>query len=321
MRLPGLGPKTARRHLAGARDHDRRRPAGGRRGAGSCAGLAGLGREARGEDPRRARASRSAAEEPQPRAARHARCRSCARSSRSSRRIRPPCRCRSPGSARRFRETVRDLDLIATATDPRALLDAFCSLPWVVEVAAKGDDEGDRRRARRPALRPARRPARVATATCSSTSPARRTTTSRCARRPCGAASRSPSTAITEVETGEVHSFESEEEVYALPRLRVDPARAARERRRARGGARRRAAEARRARATCAATCTRTRPGRTARTRSRRWSAARSRRATPTTRSATTRTACATSGSSSRHAAIDALQRAACRSRSSRASR
>jgi DNA polymerase (family 10) len=43
------------------------------------------------------------------------------------------------GSARRFRETVHDLDLIATASDPRALLDAFCSFPWVVEVAAKGD--------------------------------------------------------------------------------------------------------------------------------------------------------------------------------------
>jgi len=43
------------------------------------------------------------------------------------------------GSARRFRETVRDLDLIATATDARALIDAFCSFPWVVEVVAKGD--------------------------------------------------------------------------------------------------------------------------------------------------------------------------------------
>jgi DNA polymerase (family X) len=43
------------------------------------------------------------------------------------------------GSARRFRETVRDLDLIATATDTVALLDSFCSFPWVVEVAAKGE--------------------------------------------------------------------------------------------------------------------------------------------------------------------------------------
>ena len=42
------------------------------------------------------------------------------------------------GSARRMRETVRDLDVIATATDPLALVDAFCSFPWVVEVAAKG---------------------------------------------------------------------------------------------------------------------------------------------------------------------------------------
>ena len=42
------------------------------------------------------------------------------------------------GSARRFRESVRDLDIIATATDPDALIDAFCTLPWVVEIAAKG---------------------------------------------------------------------------------------------------------------------------------------------------------------------------------------
>jgi DNA polymerase (family 10) len=42
------------------------------------------------------------------------------------------------GSARRMRETVRDLDIIATATDPPALVDYFCSLAWVVDVAAKG---------------------------------------------------------------------------------------------------------------------------------------------------------------------------------------
>jgi len=46
------------------------------------------------------------------------------------------------GSARRMRETVRDLDIIATATDPEALVDHFCSLPWVVEVAAKGPTKG-----------------------------------------------------------------------------------------------------------------------------------------------------------------------------------
>jgi len=42
------------------------------------------------------------------------------------------------GSARRMRETVRDLDIIATASDPQALVDHFASLHWVAEVAAKG---------------------------------------------------------------------------------------------------------------------------------------------------------------------------------------
>jgi DNA polymerase (family 10) len=42
------------------------------------------------------------------------------------------------GSARRMRETVRDLDIIATATDAQALVDYFCSLNWVVDIAAKG---------------------------------------------------------------------------------------------------------------------------------------------------------------------------------------
>ncbi len=43
------------------------------------------------------------------------------------------------GSVRRRRETVRDLDLIATSTDPPALIAAFCEAPWVAEIAARGD--------------------------------------------------------------------------------------------------------------------------------------------------------------------------------------
>ena len=43
------------------------------------------------------------------------------------------------GSARRRRETFRDLDLIATATDPAALTAAFVALPFVAEVVAHGD--------------------------------------------------------------------------------------------------------------------------------------------------------------------------------------
>ncbi len=42
------------------------------------------------------------------------------------------------GSARRRRETVRDLDIIATATDPAALIAHFVELPWVVDVVARG---------------------------------------------------------------------------------------------------------------------------------------------------------------------------------------
>jgi DNA polymerase (family X) len=43
------------------------------------------------------------------------------------------------GSARRRRETVRDLDLIATSNDPPALIAAFCEGDWVSEVAVRGD--------------------------------------------------------------------------------------------------------------------------------------------------------------------------------------
>jgi len=42
------------------------------------------------------------------------------------------------GSARRRRETFRDLDIIATANDADALIDYFTKLRWVVEVVAKG---------------------------------------------------------------------------------------------------------------------------------------------------------------------------------------
>jgi len=42
------------------------------------------------------------------------------------------------GSARRRKETFRDLDIIATADDAEALIDYFTKLKWVIEVAAKG---------------------------------------------------------------------------------------------------------------------------------------------------------------------------------------
>ena len=43
------------------------------------------------------------------------------------------------GSVRRRRETVRDLDVIATSKDAPALIAAFCEGEWVAEVVARGD--------------------------------------------------------------------------------------------------------------------------------------------------------------------------------------
>jgi len=43
------------------------------------------------------------------------------------------------GSVRRLKEQVRDLDIIATASDPKALIDYFTKLDWVEEIVAKGN--------------------------------------------------------------------------------------------------------------------------------------------------------------------------------------
>lgn len=45
------------------------------------------------------------------------------------------------GSVRRRRETFRDLDVIATATEPRELTEYFTKLRWVEKVAAKGESK------------------------------------------------------------------------------------------------------------------------------------------------------------------------------------
>ena len=42
------------------------------------------------------------------------------------------------GSVRRFRETVGDIDIMGTADDPRAVIDAFVSLPAIRSVLGKG---------------------------------------------------------------------------------------------------------------------------------------------------------------------------------------
>jgi DNA polymerase (family 10) len=45
------------------------------------------------------------------------------------------------GSVRRRKETFRDLDLIATATEPAELTDYFTKLKWVEKVAARGESK------------------------------------------------------------------------------------------------------------------------------------------------------------------------------------
>jgi DNA polymerase (family X) len=136
MRLPGLGPKTARRiwkeldvttlaELKAAAEQERLR------------GLAGLG--ARSEE----KILKALAEEP--------------KDARESRRLlgdglpvllelvdelraHPAAvKVSEAGSARRRRETFRDLDVIATSTDPPALIDHFTARANVATVVAKGD--------------------------------------------------------------------------------------------------------------------------------------------------------------------------------------
>ena len=269
MRLPGLGPKTARRiwQELGITTVDGLRDGG--RGAPSCATSAGSARSRRRRSwPRsRSRARGGAAA----RAARHAPCRGCAPSRRSVAAHPAAVQVSIAGSARRFRETVRDLDLIATATDAPALLDAFCALPWVVEVAARGDTK-----ATVVAQDGLRFDLRVVPPECYGNllqhftgSKAHNVALREAAVRRGLSVSEY---GITEVETGEVHAFATEEEVYAFlgyawipPELREDGG----ELEAARDG---HAARSWSSSATCAATCTRTRPGRTGRTRSRRWS-------------------------------------------------
>src|SRR5215208_4327964 len=43
------------------------------------------------------------------------------------------------GSARRMTETVKDIDLIATSSDPAALSSAFCELPLIAEASRSGE--------------------------------------------------------------------------------------------------------------------------------------------------------------------------------------
>ena len=155
---------------------------------------------------------------------------------------------------------LRDLDVIATSTDPPALIEAFTSRDNVADVIAKGETKATVLTNEGLGSTSASSHRR-ATATCSSTSRARRSTTSRCARTPSGGFSVSEYS-VTNTETGEEFTAADEEELYAHlgyayipPELRENGGELA-----AAGTAScRRWSSA----ATSGATCTRTRRGRT----------------------------------------------------------
>ena len=211
MRLPGLGPKTARRiwqELGITTVADLRAAAESQR----LRGLAGLGAKSEEKILAALRAPR-AAEGPR---------RALLGTTLPKLRAVVEVLAAHPaadkvsiaGSARRMRETVRDLDIIATASDPAALLDYFCSLRWVVDVAAKGPTKATvvSHEGLRFDLRVVP-PESYGNLLQHFTGSARHNVALREAavRRGLSVSEYS----ITETETGDEHSFATEEEVYA----------------------------------------------------------------------------------------------------------
>ena len=230
-RLPGLGPKRARRLFdeLGIDSLDALREAAE---AQRLRDVQGLRPEVRGERARGARRP-APAERRAPRvAARPRACRSASGIVEALRAHPASDRVELAGSARRLADSVKDLDIIATAERPGGAGRArFAEL------------DVDRVRARRPGRRTprARRThngharstcassSPTSSATCSSTSPARRRTTWRCARPRCGAGLHVSEYGILDDATGETLRCATEEEVYArlglawiAPELRED---------------------------------------------------------------------------------------------------
>jgi DNA polymerase (family 10) len=137
MRLPGLGPKTVRRiwqELGVTTLEDLQRAAEEER----LRSLAGLG--ARSEE-RILHALRTAGDKPSPQTGRRllGDGLGAVLDVVTALREHPLVeKVSEAGSVRRRKETFRDFDIIATATDPAALTESFTKLNWVDEVAAKG---------------------------------------------------------------------------------------------------------------------------------------------------------------------------------------
>ena len=175
------------------------------------------------------------------------------------------------GSVRRRRETFRDLDIIATATDAQALIDAFTGFDWVAEVEGEGRDEGDGDLVRGLPVRPPGRAAGV----LRQPAPALHRLEGAQRRDARGGAAPRPLDLRVRRRRGRERRgahVRGRGGALRVARLPVHPARAARERRRARGGPPQASSRPWSRSRTSAATSTRTRPGRrTGRARWRRW--------------------------------------------------
>ena len=136
MHVPGLGPKTARKLWSELGVESLRRPARGGR-AGTAPGPARARREDGGEGPEvaggSAKASAATGRTLLGKALPAVR-RAVAEIEASG----LADRVSEAGSVRRRSETTKDLDLIATATDPPALTAFFAEREWVAEVVARG---------------------------------------------------------------------------------------------------------------------------------------------------------------------------------------
>ena len=136
MRLPGLGPKTARRiwQELGVTTLDELKAAAEAERVRSLSGLGATTEtkilKALAETPKDPRESRRLLGQGLP----------AVLAVVSVLREHPAAvKVSEAGSVRRRRETFRDLDIIATSTDAPALIDYFTKLHWVADVVAKGD--------------------------------------------------------------------------------------------------------------------------------------------------------------------------------------
>ncbi len=135
MRLPGLGPKTARRIWLelGVTTLDELRTAAAEQRLRT---LTGLG--AKLEENVLRSLERAAAPESEQRVLLGVALPATLAVVESLRQHDASVKVSEAGSVRRRKETVRDLDVIATARDPEALIDRFVGLESMVEVVARG---------------------------------------------------------------------------------------------------------------------------------------------------------------------------------------